>query len=103
MTHHPTYLGVAVGYECQQFCEYWSTDSSGRNFINAFPYRFSLGVDQGGVSLLPFHPTSTSRNEIVVTKSYDDMFHRLLQLRMRDAGDARGAVLTGQPGIGAYL
>jgi hypothetical protein len=31
------------------------------------------------------------------------MFHRLLHLRKNDEGDAKGAVLIGQPGIGASL
>jgi hypothetical protein len=31
------------------------------------------------------------------------MFHRLLDLRKDDEGDAKGAVFTGQPGIGASL
>ena len=91
-----------AAHRCQQFYEYWYTDS-GDNFINAFPYRLSLGVNQDVISLLPFQPTSTSRNQIVVTKAYNDMLHRLLHLRMKDVGNARGEVLTGQPGVGAYL
>ena len=87
--------------KCQKFYDHWYT-CSGDNLINAFPYLLSLGVNEHGASLLPFRPISTSRNQIVVTKSYDDMLHRLLHLRMKDTGDVRGAVITGQPGVGAY-
>ena len=31
------------------------------------------------------------------------MFYRLLHLRQHDMGNERGAVLTGQPGIGGAL
>ena len=94
---------VTQAQKCQKFYDHWYTDSSGDDFINAFPYLLSLGVNEDGASLLPFKSTSTSRNQIVVTKSYDDMLHRLLHLRMGDTGDVQGVVLTGQPGVGAYV
>src|SRR5258707_15891664 len=87
----------------QQFCDHWRDRSSGSNFLDQFPYKLSLGVDGLGASLLPFGAGSTSENRILVTKSYDAMYHRLLLLRQNDEGDAKGVVLTGQPGIGASL
>jgi len=60
-------------------------------------------MNEKGKPLLPFRPDDTSENRILVTKSYDDTFYRLLHLRQRDRGKRRGAVLTGQPGTGASL
>ena len=91
---------VTDGY--QQFYEHWRNTCTGSNFPNKFPYKLSLGVDPGGIPL-PFRPYSISRNQIVVTRSYEEMFHRLLRLRSKDHGSTRGVVLTGQPGIGASL
>jgi len=51
----------------------------------------------------PFRPNDTSGARILITKSYNDVFHRLLHLRQKDFGASRGAVLTGQPGTGASL
>ena len=62
-----------------------------------------LGVDPEGDSLPPFHDGDTSENRILVTKSYDNMFYRLLWLRQRDKRDTKGAVVTGQPGVGASI
>ena len=90
-------------YKYQQFYDRWRDRSSGSNFLDQFPYKLSLGVDELGASLLPFGAGSTWENRILVTRSYDDMYHRLLLLRQNDEGDAKGAVLTGQPGIGASL
>src|SRR5258708_10563390 len=86
----------------QQFYEHWRDGSTGSNFLSLFPYKLSLGVDGHGASLLRF-AGSTSGNRILVTKAYDDMYHRLMLLRKDDDGEAKGAVLTGQPGIGASL
>jgi len=66
-----------------------------------FPYVLELGVRQGGKPPLPFCAGDTSGDKISITKSYDDMFYRLLQIRQHDEGENRGAVLTGQPSIGA--
>src|SRR5258708_15106697 len=85
----------------QQFCDHWRDRSSGSNFLDQFPYKLSLGVNGLGASLLSFGARSTSVNRILVTKSYDDMFFHLLHLRQNDKGNAKGAVLTGQPDIGA--
>ena len=87
--------------EYQQFYEKWDDESSSSHFRDTFPYKLSLGVDQYGGSLLPFRDASTLGGKILVTKSYDDMFHRLLRLRNKYYG--RGAVITGQPGIGGSL
>ena len=85
----------------QKFYEKWDDESSSSKFRKEFPYELSLGTDQYGRSLLPFRDGSISGDKIVVTKSYDDMFHRLLRLRNKPYG--RGAVITGQPGIGGSL
>ena len=40
-------------------------------------------------------------NQILITKTYDDMFHRILHRRKNDTSyTARGVVITGKPGIG---
>jgi len=62
-----------------------------------------LGVRQGGEPLLPFRSRETSGDKILITRSFDDMFYRLLYIRLFDKGHRRGAVLTGQPGIGASV
>jgi len=88
-----------AGY--QQFYEHWRNSSASSKFLNIFPYELSFGVDQDEASPLPFCSYSTSGNQILVTKSYEDMFHRMLRLRNYDRGTSRGMVLTGQPGTGA--
>jgi len=45
-----------------------------------------------------FEPDIT---QILITKAYDNMFHRLLALRMKDRSHMKGAVVTGQTGVGA--
>jgi hypothetical protein len=55
----------------QQFYDHWCDRSSGFNFLDQFPYKLSLGVNELGASLLPFGAGSTSENRILVTKSYD--------------------------------
>ena len=94
----------------QKFYEHWDKSSSGSKFRNKFPYELSLGAhepppgaDSKDVPLLPFRKDSLSGDKILVTKPYDDMFHRLLDLRNNDKGYRRGAVLAGQPGIGGSL
>ena len=62
-----------------------------------------LGVRQGGEPLLPFRSSVTSGDKILITKSFDDMLYRLLLIRLSDKGNRRGAVLTGQPGIGVSV
>jgi hypothetical protein len=82
---------------------YWlskSAEPTESIFGSTFPYKLPLGADTDNISPLPFLPNSVCGNQILVTRAYDDMFHRLLRLRMNDKGDTKGAVLTGQPGIG---
>jgi hypothetical protein len=86
-----------------KFYMHWlsrSTEPTESIFGSTFPYKLSLTADSDSISPLPFVPNSVCRNQILVTRAYDDMFHRLLRLRMDDKGDTKGAVLTGQPGIG---
>ena len=63
----------------------------------------SLGKDTKGKRLLPFRPDDTSGDRILVTKSYENMCRHLLYLHKDDKGTDKGAVLTGQPGVGASL
>ena len=83
----------------QEFCENWDNQSASSKFRNTFPYKLSLGVGLCGRSLAPYCPDQLG-GQIVVTKAYDDMFHRLLSLRKDDKGYRRGAVITGQSGTG---
>jgi len=83
----------------QRFYDHWRKPSTYSEFPKTFPSKLSLGVDSGSKSLLPFRPGSTLGDQILVTKSYDDMFHRLLRLRKNDEGVMRGVVLTGQPSV----
>jgi hypothetical protein len=92
-----------VAKEYQGFYDYWRDRSASSNFLDVFPYKLSLGADEQGESLLPFHPSPTLGNTILVTKSYDDLFHRTLCLRKNDVGHSKGVVFTGQPGIGTPL
>ena len=88
--------------EYQKFYEHWRGPDHA-SFRSEFPYKLSLGVDEDGGSLLPDDPTNTSENKILVTESYNETFYRLLRLRKKDRGNRKGAILAGQPGIGASL
>jgi hypothetical protein len=79
-----------------------STELAKSIFCSTFPYKLSLGAGPDGRSRPPFAPAVLG-NEILVTEAYDKTFHRLLRLRMHDKGHDKGAVLTGQPGIGTSL
>ena len=81
----------------RRFYKHWRKRSTVSKFQSTFPYELPLGV------VLPFCPGSTSENKIIVTKSYDHMFHRVLRFRENDEGRTKGIVLTGQPGIGVSL
>jgi hypothetical protein len=89
-----------VTHDYQQFYEHWRDSSAGSSFLDTFPYKLSFGADPDGIAFLPVGPNTISRNQILVTRSYDDIFHRLLRLRSDDLGYCRGAVLTMQPGVG---
>ena len=84
------------------FYEYWRRSDAPSSFLSTFPYKLSLGVDSNNKCLLPFHRDESS-DQILVTKSYNTIFHRLLRLREGDIGTTKGAVLTGQPGAGICL
>ena len=83
----------------QQFCDYWHGKSIDPITPSKFPYVASLGPE-GGKIILPFGPKSGPGNQIVITRSYEATFLRILRLREKDIGRDGGAVLTGQPGIG---
>ena len=84
----------------QQFYDKWRKNPERPEFGDQFPHPLDLGVDTAGISLLHFHEDDRSGNQILITKAYDDMFHRLLGLRRRDTGRNKGAIITGQPGVG---
>ena len=64
------------------------------DFINEFPYELSLGVNSSAME--------PSRKVILVTKAFDEVYHRLLRPREFDEWDRhKGVVITGQPGVGA--
>ena len=95
--------GWKVATRYQQFYKHWRDSSASSRFRKEFLYKLSLGEDSDGASLLPFCRDKTSGNQILVTTSYNIMFHRLVRLRRKDKGTTKGAVLTGQPGVGASL
>jgi len=75
------------------FSQYWRNPASRSNFRNKFPYQLPLGVAS----------TTSPTGTILVTEGYDKMYRQLLDLRKDDrlGPPARGAVVAGQPGIGA--
>ena len=81
----------------------WRDSSTSSHPPEPLPYVLELGVDQGGKPLLPFRAGDISGDRILITKSYENMFYRLLRIRRYDKGAGRGALLTGQPGIGESL
>jgi len=87
-------VGEGEGYVA--FCNRWYDPAARSNFHNKFPYELSLGM---GWAISP------AGKPILVTEAYDKMFHRLLRLREDDrvGRTVKGAVVTGQPGIGAPL
>jgi subtilase family serine protease len=78
-------------------CDRWYNKPTAFTSPDASPYVLSLGGDE---AWLPFGSNTTSGNNILVTKAYDVMFHRILRLRAIDKGHDKGAVITGQPGTG---
>ena len=81
----------------QEFYDYWYNSSHTLD-PKTPPYKQSLG---GPKARLPVHPLGVSGNELVITESYNKMYYRLLYLR-KTGTPGSGAVITGQPGIGAY-
>ena len=51
---------------------------------------------------LVFRPNETTGNQILVTRAYDIMFHRLLTLRVMCESMTIGALITGHPGTSAF-
>ena len=86
-----------MGGGLQGFYEYWRGRRYGSDLRDQFPYTLSLGVS--GVDL-PLEPNKTTDNKIVITKSYHEIYYRILDVR-RIKGNDGGAVLIGQPGVGA--
>lgn len=88
----------------QPFYQHWRNNGSGGSYFSLSIIKLSLGgaVNSRGKSSLPsrWEKESASGNRILATKSYDDFFRRL---RQRDCGLARGAVITGQPGVGTFF
>jgi len=89
---------------CQEFYEHWRGDANKSKFLHKFPYKLSLEIDRtGNPPVVPLPLPTESGSRIIVTESYEKMFHHLLLIRTRDLGNRKGAVITGQPGIGASL
>jgi hypothetical protein len=83
------------------FYQHWRPESSFYKFRKEFPYTLELGADEHGESFIPFRPFDTTKGQILVIKSYEDIFQRIL--RLREQGLNRGIVLSGQPGTGKSL
>ena len=94
----------------QQFYKKWDKKSSHSEFLETkFPYELSLGAhepppgaDLKGLPLLPFRSEIMSGDKIVVTKSYDDMFHRL-HTQSGDRRDLGGRVIDRPGGRGEWF
>lgn len=93
---------VVTGWH-REFNQYWRDDSNSSKFLDNFPYLLPLGVGEGNDLDLPYFLSIKTRDQILVTEAYDRLFHHLLLLRTRDRGSQRGAVITGQPGVGPSL
>jgi len=89
---------VTDGY--YQFYEHWRDSST--KFCDTFAYTLSL-IAPDSESVPSFDPDSTLEGRVLVTKAYDDMFHRPLRLRSIYEGRSKGVVLTGQPGISVSM
>ena len=75
------------------FYNFWRGNPNAETFDKDFPHKFSLGEHS---------PLSSSLGEsILVTESYDKMFHRLLLLRRTPLPSTEGVAIIGQPGTGA--
>ena len=85
------------------FYEHWRNNPTTSKFLNTFPYNLSLGADENHTVLLPFRSNETSGDWILVTKSYEEMFRRILRVRKEYRQMIKGVVLNGQPGTGESL
>ena len=82
--------------EHQAFYNYWCTDSGGSDFDSKkFPRELQLRAKS------PFY-VDTKENQILITQSYETMFHHILNIHMQEL-QGRGVVLTRQPGISVSL
>jgi len=102
---------------CQKFYDYWRDSSNKSKFRHEFPYPLSLEIDREGKSSFPLPLPKTSRTQILVTEAYEKMFHHLLLIRVGEGGirtdedgirmdedvSCKGAIITGQSGIGTSL
>ena len=77
-----------------RFYNSWRGNPVAQTFGSDFPCELSLGEHSPFLS-------GPLRKKILITESYDKMFHRLLLLRRTPLPPTRGVVITGQPGIGA--
>ena len=82
------------------FYDRWLESSAVSKFIDTFPYKLSLGMDRSLGVLLDHYTVGA---QIIVTKSYENIYRRLLRLRENDVARPTGAVITGQPGTGESL
>jgi len=86
----------------QEFYTNWRSDSFEQS--NDFPYVLRLGMNGRGEDLLRFHLEDTADGDIVITKAYENMYNRILNLREGTSeSNTRGVLLTGQLGVGASL
>jgi len=87
---------VEVTDESDEYVAFYNRwyPSTRPKFPTKLPYKLSLEL-----------PTQSTTGTILVTEAYDNMYRRLLRLRETDRVETRvkGAVVTGQPGIGAPL
>lgn len=86
----------------QEFYTKWRGATLPEPEATAHPYEIEVGLSQSGKPLLQFHSLKTAGSRILVPRSYDEFFHRLMHLRQRDLGSRKGAVITGQPGTGMF-
>ena len=86
---------TAENEEYVTFYKLWRNPATRPTFDKEFPYELWI---RAGPTLSP------AGKPILITEAYDKMFRRLLRLRKEDlGGEVKGAVITGQPGIGAPL
>lgn len=88
---------LAYHHPLHRFLHLWR----GRTFPAEieFPYELDLGLDDVGEPLLSFNSTETLGGNLLVRQAYRILYERIVLNR-----DEKGAVvITGQPGIGAYV
>ena len=90
----------------QKFYEHWYKSPTDPNPLDTFPYD-STFLEKCPYELslppLPFRSTGEPGQRILITKTHEEMFRSLLYLRQKGKGRQRGAVLTGEHGIGVSL